>query len=99
MPHDVVVEHIETTEAECWKAACVCGWSYLSPVKQPMRELDNAHAERTADIAAAQHRTQGFFADFAAEIRKPHFGDMQRKWMETLLTRAIEAKLYNPEDV
>lgn len=41
---------------------------------------------------------QKFFADFAAEMRRPSFGEMQAGFMRTLLLRAQEAKLYTPPE-
>jgi hypothetical protein len=42
-------------------------------------------------------RAQKFFADIAAEMRKPHFGERGRELMAAILVRAEEAKLYTPE--
>lgn len=42
--------------------------------------------------------SQAFFANLAAETRKPHFGGMQREWVQALLIRAQEAQLYTPEN-
>jgi len=86
MAHDVTATETANGGVEM---NCQCGW--------------NAGASRPSDIVALaekelKHRAQGFFSDFAAEMRKPHFGDMQRNWMNALLTRAIEAKLYTPEE-
>lgn len=44
----------------------------------------------------AKSRAQGFFAQLAAEIRKPHFGVHQREFIVALLNRAQEAGLYAP---
>lgn len=86
-----------------WRATCSCGWLLnvltAKSANAKAREIEHERAERFASDSATSHRAQGFFADFAAEMRKPHFGDMQRQWMQSLLTRAIEAKLYTPEDV
>lgn len=53
------------------------------------------------DIAAVRHaeqmKAQSFFAQLAADIRKPSYGVMQRDFVESLLKRAQEANLYSPE--
>lgn len=41
---------------------------------------------------------QRFFAQMAAESRKPHFGEMQAGWMRSLLIRAEEAGLFDPKE-
>lgn len=94
MAHDVKIEEIEGVNG--FELKCTCG---NSCAVTGTKDIPNVAVEFQADIAAIKHCTQGFFADFAAEMRKPHFGDMQRSWMQALLTRAIEAKLYTPEDV
>ena len=40
---------------------------------------------------------QAFFAGFAAEMRKPSYGDQARDFGKALLLRAQEAGLYAPE--
>ncbi len=51
------------------------------------------------DVAINQTlaKSQKFFADLAAESRKPHFGDQTKSWVASLLVRAEEAGIYAPE--
>lgn len=50
-----------------------------------------------AELVVMEHRAQAFFADIALEMRRPSFGEMAASTMQSLLNRAIEAKLYTPE--
>ncbi len=55
-----------------------------------------AHEVKANEAAVERAKAQAFFADLAAGMRRPSFGDMQKDWLRSLLTRAIEAKLYDP---
>ena len=100
MTHEVLVFELTENNEEGWAAQCICGWMYIHRIARApkqTKEVVMAHAQRMVDMAFLEHRAQAFFADFAAETKKPHFGDMQRIWLNSILTRAIEAKLYSPE--
>lgn len=88
MAHDVVVadegDPKSDFDTDSWEPRCSCGW------------VGARSSEAAADLAGATHRTQKFFADFAAETRRPHFGEQQAGWMRSLLLRAEEARLYDP---
>jgi hypothetical protein len=49
-------------------------------------------------IKEERNKSQAFFAELAAETRKPHYGEMQSGWVKALLVRAQERGLYKPED-
>jgi hypothetical protein len=51
-----------------------------------------------AERIGAINRAQAFFAQLAAEARKPHFGDAFRDYQRALLLRAQEQGLYTPEE-
>lgn len=55
--------------------------------------LDEAAAIGAEDLAT---RAQAFFADYAEQIRKPHFGPLHREVISAMLVRAEEAGLFKP---
>ena len=78
-------------------------------VLQPTVMADLANVERArrimmtagdfeAALNAERQKAQRFFAELAAEMRKPHFGEAFREYQRALLTRAQEANLYTPEN-
>lgn len=48
-------------------------------------------------LKLADERSQKYFADLAAEARKPHFGEHEKQFTRALLLRAEEAGLYTPD--
>lgn len=48
-------------------------------------------------VVSEKDKSQRFFHALALEIRKPSYGIMQRDFAESLLKRAQEAHLYEPE--
>ena len=48
-------------------------------------------------LSSTPDKAQKFFAELAAEARKPHYGGQSREWMQALLIRAETEGLYTPE--
>ena len=48
-------------------------------------------------LKSTPDKAQRFFAELAAEARKPHYGGQSREWMHALLVRAETAGIYTPE--
>lgn len=68
---------------------------------EAVKDLDAAGLLTPAAVARVLdledfNPTQKFFDGLAAESRKVHFGDHQKRWTENLLKRAQEAGIYVP---
>jgi hypothetical protein len=62
-----------------------------------MRPSDKGPAfEWERGCAHVRAQTQAFFADYAAQTRKPHFGPIHREVLTEMLKRATEAGLFTP---
>lgn len=50
------------------------------------------------ELEQAKTKSQTYFSNLAAEMRRPHFGEQFREIYRALLLRAQEAGLYSPEE-